>query len=116
MKHANGMSGLSLRAAVAVKPGGGMMEGLNLRNVAHKPGHAQDNPMKHNSPAPVKMSPHGKKGQKTMNQMFSEVHENVPGSVKKSGKKGKAKNAMMTAIALSKARAAGVKIPKKKGY
>jgi len=43
---------------------------------------------------------------------FHEVYSDVPKSVKKSGKKGKAKRAMMTAIALSKARAAGAKIPK----
>ena len=44
---------------------------------------------------------------------FHEVHANVPANVKATGKTGKAKNAMLTAIALSKARAAGAKIPKK---
>jgi len=34
---------------------------------------------------------------------FSEVFHNTPKNVKKSGKKGKAKRAMMIAIALSKA-------------
>lgn len=42
---------------------------------------------------------------------FHEVHENVPKNVKKTGKTGEAKQAMMTAIALSKARAAGANIP-----
>lgn len=46
---------------------------------------------------------------------FHEVHANVPQSVKKTGKTGEAKRKMMTAIALSKARAAGAKIPKKGG-
>lgn len=42
---------------------------------------------------------------------FHEVYENVPKSVKKTGKTGKAKQEMMTAIALSKARAAGANVP-----
>jgi len=42
---------------------------------------------------------------------FHEVYEKVPKSVKKTGKTGKAKQAMMTAIALSKAREAGANIP-----
>jgi hypothetical protein len=46
---------------------------------------------------------------------FHEVYSNVPKSVRKSGKTGDAKRAMMTAIALSKARAAGARIPKKGG-
>ena len=37
---------------------------------------------------------------------FSEVYEDEPESVTKSGKVGKEKQAMMTAIALSKSRAA----------
>lgn len=43
---------------------------------------------------------------------FHEVYENVPKTVKATGKTGKAKQKMMTAIALSKARAAGAHIPK----
>jgi len=42
---------------------------------------------------------------------FHEVYEKVPKSVKKTGKTGKAKQKMMTAIALSKARAAGADVP-----
>lgn len=42
---------------------------------------------------------------------FHEVNSNEPESVKKSGKTGKAKRKMMTAIALSKARAAGAHVP-----
>lgn len=43
---------------------------------------------------------------------FHEVYTNVPKNVKKTGKTGEAKRKMMTAIALSKARAAGAHIPK----
>lgn len=43
---------------------------------------------------------------------FHEVYENVPKTVKATGKTGKAKQKMMTAIALSKARQAGAHIPK----
>lgn len=46
---------------------------------------------------------------------FHEVYNKVPRSVRRSGKTGEAKRAMMTAIALSKARAAGARIPKKGG-
>ncbi len=44
---------------------------------------------------------------------MKEVHENVPRNVKKAGKTGKAAEKMKVAIALSKARAAGAKVPKK---
>ncbi len=44
---------------------------------------------------------------------FHEVYAKVPKSVKRTGKTGKAKQKMMTAIALSKARAAGARVPKK---
>jgi hypothetical protein len=46
-----------------------------------------------------------------VSEAFHEVYENVPKSVKKTGKTGKAKQKMMTAIALSKARQAGADIP-----
>ena len=42
---------------------------------------------------------------------FHEVYTKVPKSVKKTGKTGEAKRKMMTAIALSKARAAGASVP-----
>jgi hypothetical protein len=41
-----------------------------------------------------------------------EVFTNVPKNVIKTGKTGKAKRKMMIAIGLSKARAAGAKVPK----
>lgn len=42
---------------------------------------------------------------------FSEVFHNVPKTVKATGKTGEAKRKMMVAVALSKARAAGAKVP-----
>ena len=42
---------------------------------------------------------------------FHEVYNKVPSTVKVTGKTGEAKNKMMVAVALSKARAAGAKIP-----
>ena len=45
---------------------------------------------------------------------FHEVYTDVPKNVTKTGKTGAAKKAMMTAIALSKARQAGAKIPSMK--
>ncbi len=44
-----------------------------------------------------------------------EVHNDVPRNVKKTGKTGAAKEAMLRAIAFSKARAAGANIPKQGG-
>jgi|SRR5579864_909946 len=43
---------------------------------------------------------------------FDEVFNNVPKTVKATGKTGKAKRKMMVAVALSKARTAGAHIPK----
>lgn len=43
---------------------------------------------------------------------FHEVFSKVPKNVKKTGKTGEAKRKMMEAIAFSKARQAGAKIPK----
>lgn len=42
---------------------------------------------------------------------FDEVYARTPKTVKKAHKTGKAKERMLTAIALSKARAAGAKVP-----
>lgn len=44
---------------------------------------------------------------------FHEVYAKTPSTVKATGKTGKAKQRMMTAIALSKARRAGAQIPEK---
>ncbi len=48
-----------------------------------------------------------------LRSMLREVHEDIPASVTRTGKKGKARRAMLTAIAFSKARAAGARLPKK---
>jgi Family of unknown function (DUF6496) len=44
---------------------------------------------------------------------FREVFNNVPSTVKATGKTGKAKRKMMVAVALSKARQAGADVPEK---
>jgi hypothetical protein len=48
---------------------------------------------------------------KKVSAAFHEVYSDVPKNVKKTGKTGEAKRKMMTAIALSKARAAGADVP-----
>ena len=55
------------------------------------------------------------KTEKKVAKAFTEVHENVPSTVKATGKTGVAKEKMLTAVALSKARAEGADIPKPKG-
>ena len=52
------------------------------------------------------------KTEKKVAQAFHEVHANVPSTVKATGKTGAAKEKMLTAVALSKAREAGADIPK----
>lgn len=54
------------------------------------------------------------KTEKKVAQAFHEVHENIPSTVKATGKTGAAKEKMLTAVALSKAREAGADIPKAK--
>lgn len=53
------------------------------------------------------------KSDKQVAAAFHEVHANVPSTVKATGKTGAAKAKMVTAVALSKARAAGAEIPEK---
>ena len=55
------------------------------------------------------------KTEKKVAEAFHEVHKNVPSTVKATGKTGAAKEKMLTAVALSKARAEGADIPKPKG-
>lgn len=57
------------------------------------------------------MAKKAKKQDPRVEAAFHEVYEKVPKTVKATGKTGKAKQKMMTAIALSKARAAGADIP-----
>jgi ATP-dependent DNA ligase len=51
---------------------------------------------------------------KLVDEAMSEVHRNVPRTVKATGKTGVAKEKMLQAVALSKAREAGADIPKPK--
>ena len=53
------------------------------------------------------------KSDKTVAEAFHEVHAHVPSTVKATGKTGAAKEKMLTAVALSKAKAAGADIPEK---
>ena len=53
------------------------------------------------------------KTDKLVDKAFTEVHANVPSTVKATGKTGAAKEKMLTAVALSKAKAAGADIPEK---
>ena len=50
---------------------------------------------------------------KLVDEAMSEVHRNVPSTVKATGKTGAAKEKMLTAVALSKAREKGADIPEK---
>ena len=50
-----------------------------------------------------------------LEEALSEVHRNTPSTVRRAKVKGKKKEAMLKAIAFSKARKAGARIPKKKG-
>jgi hypothetical protein len=51
---------------------------------------------------------------KLVDEAMSEVHRNVPKTVKATGKTGAAKEKMLQAVALSKAEAQGADIPKPK--
>jgi hypothetical protein len=55
------------------------------------------------------------KTEKIVGKAFKEVHATIPSTVKATGKTGAAKEQMLTAVALSKARAEGADIPKPKG-
>ena len=54
------------------------------------------------------------KTEKKVAEAFHEVHANVPSTVKATGMTGAARDKMLTAVALSKARAEGADIPKPK--
>ena len=60
-----------------------------------------------------KDKPKGKHKVTLVDKAFHEVYSKVPKNVVKTGKTGKAKQKMMVAIALSKARAEGADIPEK---
>ena len=53
------------------------------------------------------------KTEKLVESAMSEVHTNVPSTVKATGKTGAEKEKMLAAVAYSKARDKGAKVPKK---
>ena len=55
------------------------------------------------------------KSRNKLERAMSEVHKNEPSTVKRANVSGKKKEAMLRAIAFSKARKSGAKLPKKKG-
>ena len=57
----------------------------------------------------------GPKALATVQRMMKEVHEDEPSTVTRANVSGTKKEAMLQAIAFSKARAAGARVPKKKG-
>ena len=76
---------------------------------------AQDTPVPDTMPIRIggRMPTKKSKSDKKVAEAFHEVHANVPSTVKATGKTGAAKEKMLTAVALSKARAAGADIPEK---
>ena len=54
------------------------------------------------------------KTEQIVDNAFHEVHARTPSTVKATGKTGAAKEAMLTAVALSKAKAEGADVPKPK--
>lgn len=61
------------------------------------------------------MPKHNSKSKSKVAAAMKEVHENIPSTVKRANVKGKRKEAMLRAIAFSKARKAGAKVPFKAG-
>ena len=53
------------------------------------------------------------KSQQKLDKAMSEVHTNVPSTVKATGKTGAEKEAMLAAVAYAKARKAGADVPAK---
>lgn len=91
-------------------------DGLQVRGlVTARPGERQAHPFERGSPAKAKLSPKGPKGRAKVKAAFKEVHEDEPDVVATTRrKKGKGvAERQRTAIALSKARLAGVRIPKR---
>lgn len=70
-------------------------------------------PMARHSPAKAKLSPHGRKGRKIVEESFHEVMTNEPSTVERAKVSATRKKKMRIAIALEKARARGVAIPRR---
>lgn len=104
-----------LKRGTAAVPKSAGDAGLNLRNlVTYRSGGNREQPFSRHSPAKAKMSAKSKKGKEIVGEMFHEVMHDEPSTVTRANVSGKRKEAMLAAIALSKARKAGVRIPKKK--
>lgn len=58
-------------------------------------------------------NPGRSKSQRKLDAAMSEVHRNIPSSVEATGKTGQAREKMLAAVAFSKARAKGAKLPRK---
>lgn len=58
-------------------------------------------------------NPGKSKSQKKLDAAMSEVHRHIPSTVEATGKTGAAKAKMLAAVAFSKARAQGARLPRK---
>lgn len=81
----------------------------------YTPPSSSGHPMERGSPAKTTLSPKGKKGRRIVEESFHEVHADEPEIVAKTRRKqgAAAANRQRTAIALSKARQRGVRIPER---
>lgn len=88
---------------------------FSMTQVKQAPATSTDHPLAGRSPPKARYGPKSKKGRHMMAQAFHEVEEDEPAVVAKTRRKkgGAAAKRQKTAIALSKARRAGVRIPKK---
>ena len=57
--------------------------------------------------------PRKSRSKQLLEAAFSEVHTNIPSTVKATGKTGKDKEKMLAAVAFSKARAKGARLKKR---
>lgn len=95
---------LNLRTGIHPAGGGG----FDLRRPEQKPATSADHPMAHQSPAKAKYSPKAQKKVGTVMREFAK------GELKSSSGQKVTNPKQAKAIALSEARAAGLKVPKRK--
>lgn len=88
---------------------------FSMTQAKQAPATSADHPLAGHSPPKARYSPKSRKGRHMMAEAFHEVEEDEPAIVAKTRRKKGAAAAMgqKRAIALSKARRAGVRIPKK---
>ena len=106
--------GYDLTKAAQMPTGAGAGAAM-LRGARQAPVTSQDPPLAGHSSPKARYSPKSKKGRAKVSAAFHEVEEDEPGVVATTRRKKGAKAArkQKVAIALSKARRAGVRIPKK---